>query len=295
MSSSPQDSATQQAASAATLANQQTQQANAAAAEKTSQNQTSTLFGTYNPATNQYSGGTESANLSPTSIDTKGLSGSYASLYSTQADQQAAAAKNAVVTSQQNAASRGQGATPSGYMTDQQRLAYQQQAANNSANYAGDFGAQHGEQVSLYNNANAMLANNENQNQASSTANLSGAGSTGTSLYNTASQQVANPLATIAGSVIGAGATLGGAAITKGCWIAAEIFGGWMEPRTVLVREWLHAEVPKTRLGRFIVGLYMRHGERLAARIRTSNPLRAFFTPLFENALANATAWKAAA
>jgi hypothetical protein len=294
MSSSPQDSATQQAASAATLANQQTQQANAAAAEQTSKNQTSTLFGTYNPATNQYSGGTESANLSPTSIDANGLSGSYASLYGTQADQQAQAAKNAVVTSQQNAASRGMGATPTGYTADQQRQAYQTQAAANSSNYANDFGNQNQQQVSLYNNANSMLANNENQNQASATSNLGDAGSTGTSLYNTASQQVQNPLMTLATAGLGAAGTAAGGLLSKGCWIAAEIFGGWTEPRTVLVREWLNEEVPKTRLGRFIVGMYMRFGERIAARIRVSNPLRAFFTPLFEEALCRATEWKAA-
>jgi hypothetical protein len=284
MSSSPVDSATQQASSAATLATQQTQNANAAAAETASQQQTKTLFGTYNPATNTYTGGTESANLNPSSIDTKGLSGSYASLYNTQADQQAAGAQKGVTTSLQNEASHGMGATPAGYAADQQRQAYQTQAANNSANYSNDFGNQNTQQVSLYNNANSMLANSANQNQNSATSNNSNANSADTSLYGTASQQVQNPLA----AGIGAVATLGGAGIAKiPCWIAAEIFGGWTEPRTVLVREWLLAKAP-----RMLLALYRRFGERIAARIRRSNPLRAFFTPLCAEALCRATAWK---
>jgi len=59
------------------------------------------------------------------------------------------------------------------------------------------------------------------------------------------------------------------------------------------VREWLQAQTGVA--GRITRALYLRFGERMAARIRTSNPLRAFFTPLFEEALYRATAWKAAA
>lgn len=292
MSSGPQDSTTQKAASASAEQATATQTANATAAETTANNQVSTLFGTYNPATNQYTGGTQSPYLNPSSMDTKDLSGSYASLYKTQADQQAAAAKQGVATSLQAAASRGMGATPAGYSADQARQAYQQQAQNNSANYSNDFGNQHAEQVSLYGNANQMLANSANQNQNSATSNNSNAAGTSTSLYNTASQQKQSPL----GAILGAGATLGGAAIAKvPCWIVAEIFGGWTAPRTQLVREWLLLEASKSRVGRMLLALYRRYGERTAARIRTSKPLRAFFTPLCEEALCRAMAWKAAA
>jgi hypothetical protein len=205
MSSSPQDSATQKAATASTQATTQVQSANAAAAQTTANNQVKTLFGSYNPATNQYTGGTESANLSPSSMDTKDLSGSYASLYKTQADQQAAAATRGVSTSLENAASHGMGATPAGYTADQQRQAYQTQAGNNSSNYSTDFGGQHAEQVSLYNNANTMMANSANQNQNSATSNNANSAGTGASLYGTASQQVANPWMNAAGAVAGLG------------------------------------------------------------------------------------------
>ena len=292
MGSSPQDANTQKAASASAEAASATQQQNAAAAEQRANDQVTTLFGTYNPSTNQYTGGTQSQYLNPSSMDTKDLSGSYASLYKTQADQQAKAAQEGVATSLQNAASHGMGETPAGYTADQARQAYQTQAQNNSSNYANDFGAQHQEQVSLFNNANNMLATSANQNQNSATSNNADAAGTSTSLYGTASQQKQSPL----GAVLGATATLGSAAIGKiPCWIVAEIFGGWTEPRTMLVREWLLAEAPKSNAGRILLAMYRKFGKRVAARIRISTPLRAFFTPLCEEALCRATAWKAAA
>lgn len=295
MSSHAQDQKTQTAASTEAQNASATQAANAAAAQKTANNEISTMFGTYNPDTNQYTGGTESANLSPSSMDTKGLTGSYASLYKTQADQQAKAAQDGVSTSLQNAASRGMGATPAGYTADQERQAYQQQAGNNSANYSNDFGNQHNEQVSLYQNANNMLANSANQNQNSATANNSGAAGTSTSLYSTSSQQQANPWATAAGSLAGLGSAASGFMPKTPCYIAAEIFGGWTEPRTMLVREWLLATAPRTKIGRTLLALYRKFGERIAAKIRVSNPLRVIFTQVCDEALGHATAWKAAA
>lgn len=292
MSSSPQDAGTQSASSAAAQAAASTQAANAATAQTNANNQQSTLFGTYNPATNTYTGGTESANLSPSSMTTNGLTGSFASLYGTQAQQQAQAAQQGVSTSLEEAASRGLGKTPAGYTADQARQAYQQQAENNSTNYSTDFGNQNAQQVSLYNNANQMLANSANQNQNSATANNSGAAGTNTSLYGTASQQVASPL----GAVLGATGTLGAAAIGKiPCWIAAELFGGWMEPRTRLVRAWMCSEGPKSRIGRLVLRVYRKFGERVAAKVRTSAALRAFFLPVFEEALGRAMAWQGAA
>jgi hypothetical protein len=210
VSSSAQDKGTQTAASTAAQSAASTQATNAAVAQNTAQNQTSTLFGTYDPTTNKYTGGTESANLSPTALNANGLSGSYASLYKTQADQTAQGAKEAVGTSLQNAASHGMGATPAGYTADMERKAYQDQAGQNSTNYSTDFGNQNAQNVSLYNNANQMLANSANQNQNSATANNSGAAGTNTSLYGTASQQVQSPWAAVLGTVgtlAGAGAT----------------------------------------------------------------------------------------
>lgn len=208
MASKPQDAATQTAASTAAQQASATQAANAATAQTNSNNQQSTLFGTYNPATNSYSGGTESAALSPSSENTTGLTGSYANLYGTQANTTAQGAQNAVSTAEQNAASHGMGQTPAGYTADQQRQAFQAQAGQNATNYSTDFGAQHQEAVNAYNTANGLLAGTQAQNQSSATANNAGAAGTNTSLYGTASQQVP----TAVGSILGAAGGLAGAA-----------------------------------------------------------------------------------
>jgi hypothetical protein len=77
-----------------------------------------------------------------------------------------------------------------------------------------------------------------------------------------------------------------------GCWIAAELFGGWDDPRTELVRTWLWSDFNKTRIGAALVALYMRFGERVAAMIRKNKPMRAFFSALFNQALRKAQAWR---
>ena len=183
------------------------------------------------------------------------------------------------------------GATPAGYEADQQRQAYQTQAQNNSTNYANDFGGQHGEQVSLYNNANSMLANSANQNQNSATNNNNGAAGTSTSLYGNASTQVANPWATAAGAVAGLGTAASGFMPKPApCWIAAEIFDGWGDPRTSLVREWLLTDFSRMAIGRMLVKLYMKFGERTAAAIHKHRALRAIFSPIFHFALRQAKA-----
>jgi len=210
MSSKAQDQKTQTAASTGAQSNDATLDANAAQNQQFANQSRSTLFGTYNPATNQYSGGTESAALNPSSMNTTGLTGSYANLYNTQANQQAQGAQQAVGTTEQNLASRGMGATPAGFAANQQREAYQTQANNNGQNYANDFGAQHAEAVTNYNNANNMLNSN-----ASGTANLSLQGNTAaagnySNLYGTASQQTP----TAVGSILGAAGGLAGAGAT---------------------------------------------------------------------------------
>jgi hypothetical protein len=89
---------------------------------------------------------------------------------------------------------------------------------------------------------------------------------------------------------LGGALTAGGAAYgkAKGCWIAAEIFGGWYEPRTVLVRTWLHGDFSRHRFGRIVVALYMRFGERTAEVIRRYPFLRRVFLPVLNAALRKA-------
>lgn len=278
MASKPVDQSTQTAASsgaqnASTVASQ-----NSATAQNTANNQISTLFGTYNPQTNQYSGGTESQYLNPSSMNQPSLTGSFANAYGTEANTNAQGAQNAVRTSQQQADANGQGKTPIGYQADQARQAYQQEAQNNATNYSGLFGAQNTQAVNQYNNANQMLAASANQNQNSATANNNTAAGTNTSLYGTASAQTPTAL----GSVLGAAGALGSAAIGKiPCWIAAEIYGGWYDPRTVTIRQWLMENFE----GHWLLNLYIRFGERMAIMVREHRPMRWFFTRIFNHFL----------
>lgn len=78
-------------------------------------------------------------------------------------------------------------------------------------------------------------------------------------------------------AALGAAGSIGSAAVTQvgenwgTCWVAAEIFGGWLDPRTVKVRRWVKVESQKTLRGRIAASLYRRYGERLACYIH-GNP-----------------------
>lgn len=210
MSSKPQDATTQAAASTGAQANDATLDANAAQNQTFANNSRSSLFGTWDPTTNQYTGGSESQYLNPASLNTTGLTGSYDNLYNTQANQTAQGAQQAVGSTIQNLQSRGMGATPAGFAADQQRQAFQTQAGQNGQNYATDFGNQHAEAVNQYNLANTMLSNNgTGAGTLSSTENTNAAGNY-SGLYGTASTQTPTALGTIlgtAGTLAGAGAT----------------------------------------------------------------------------------------
>ena len=285
-----QDSTTQTAASTGAQQNDATLDADAAANQAFSDTTRKTLFGSYNPTTNQYSGGTESQFLSPSSLNTTSLTGPYANQYNTEANTTAQGANNAVATTTQDLANRGMGKSPAGFAANQEREAYQNQANTNASNYSNLFGQQHQEAVNQYTNANNLLNSN-----ASQTANLAVQGNTAAAgnysgLYGTASQQVPTALGTTLNFLGQAGGGPAGAAgIAKiPCWIAAELYGGWNEPRTVSIREWLCGPVSKYPVGRFIVNLYRRFGERLAEAIRRHRSLRWIFTRIFDAALRQA-------
>ena len=88
--------------------------------------------------------------------------------------------------------------------------------------------------------------------------------------------------------MIAGNATSAGNAAMAGCWIAAELYGGWLEPRTVAVRKWIFGDFSKSWMGRLLASLYLRFGERLAKRIQTDRPLRWMFRKLFDAALRKA-------
>jgi len=158
MGSSPVDKSTQQSSSAAATQLSAQQAANAAAAQKTA-NQTATAqFGTIDPTTGKYSGGTESQFLDPNSLNQTGLTGTYKDQYNSQANTNANTANNSVGTTIQNLNSRGMGATPAGFDADLQRKAYADQAATNSTAYTSMSQKQLSDALTNYWNANSALS-----------------------------------------------------------------------------------------------------------------------------------------
>ena len=99
-------------------------------------------------------------------------------------------------------------------------------------------------------------------------------------------------------SLINAAGQAGAAAIGKiptnsgggGCAIAAELFGGWTAPRTLLVRSYLNRVWAKTSPFAEIVMAFYRQFGRYAAWVVRHNPaLRTLVRPVFERALMKAT------
>lgn len=289
MGSKPQDSATQQAASTGAQTTDATLDANAAQNQAFANQTRQSLFGTYDPTTNSYTGGTESQFLNPSTLNTTGLTGAYANLYNTQANQSAQAAQQGVQTTLQNLQSRGMGATPAGFAADQYRQAYQNQANTNAQNYSSAFTNQHNEALNQFNLANQMLNNNSVGSGSLAGSEYGTAAGNYSGLYGTASQQVPTGLQSTINDVTGLG-TAGASAYKNvtGCWVAAEIFGGWMDPRTIRVRSWMFGPFRRTLAGRMVSSLYLRWGERTAAAIRRFPLLRPLFTILCEAALRRA-------
>jgi hypothetical protein len=97
------------------------------------------------------------------------------------------------------------------------------------------------------------------------------------------------------GSAFGQGiGKLGAAGVSAAltCWVAAEIYGGWYEPRTVAVRQWLNTEFVKQPLGRTVMAVYRKTGRQVAWFVHRSSLLRKMLKPLFDKALYLATGKK---
>lgn len=93
--------------------------------------------------------------------------------------------------------------------------------------------------------------------------------------------------------LITGGGQVGAAFAGKGCWIAAELYGGWTDPRTVLVRRWLNIEFSKTWYGEWLLNQYDVWGAPVARAIQTKRRLRRVFQWIFDRALAAAKKWQA--
>ena len=60
------------------------------------------------------------------------------------------------------------------------------------------------------------------------------------------------------------------------CWIAAEIYGGWYEPKTMAVRYYIGNIAPK-----WFKRFYLKYGERIAKFINNKLIFKAILKPLF--------------
>ena len=82
----------------------------------------------------------------------------------------------------------------------------------------------------------------------------------------------------------GAGAAYAG----KGCWIAAELYGGWHDRRTILLREWIFGPFAERWYGAPLAKAYLRFGERLAGSVRRFRLVRGLMRVVFDAALRRA-------
>jgi len=66
-------------------------------------------------------------------------------------------------------------------------------------------------------------------------------------------------------------------AAAGGCWVAAEVFGGWYEPKTCAARHYVNFMAPG-----WFREMYMKFGERVAKFISDKPVLKKLIKPLFE-------------
>lgn len=86
-------------------------------------------------------------------------------------------------------------------------------------------------------------------------------------------------LQAIPGQLIAAGGKAAGAAAggAAACWVAAELFGGWYEPRTVMARRYVMNQAPE-----WFRNFYINNGEAIAKFISNKPILKIILKPLFE-------------
>lgn len=203
MGSSPADSKTADAASTQAQANDAVLTQNAQQNQTFANNSRNSLFGTYDPTTGSYSGGSESAFLNPNSLNQSQLNGTFLNQYNNQTNALANATKNAVSTTLQNEASRGLGKTPTGFDADEERKAYQDQAATQGNDYATALQGQNTEALNNYTNANAMLSGEGTNAQSSALSAQGTAAGNYSNLYGTGEQQVQSGWGTALGGLAG--------------------------------------------------------------------------------------------
>lgn len=91
-------------------------------------------------------------------------------------------------------------------------------------------------------------------------------------------------------SLVGAAGQVGSSlAAHWPCWIAAAVFDGWGDRRTLMVRYWLNnVWARESRLGFVVMRVYRAVGRQAAFAVRKSRIMQRALLPLFESALKNA-------
>ena len=88
-------------------------------------------------------------------------------------------------------------------------------------------------------------------------------------------------------SLLSAASSLGGAAISKWCWIAESLYGTY-DMRTIFVRSWINDVYHKTFIGKIVLFFYGLFGKQTAKLVKVSPMLQRIFRPIFDKALAKA-------
>jgi hypothetical protein len=122
-----------------------------------------------------------------------------------------------------------------------------------------------------------------NPNEVASGANSAAQGAdTEANAVQQANQEGLNNLMGLATGAMGAAGTALSNTNWLGCWIAAELFDGWKDPRTRKVRKWLREEFSKHWYGRMFNRWYSKNGQKVAKRIQSNQPMRWAFQKLFQ-------------
>ena len=196
---------------------------------------------------------------------------------------------------QQAATGGGNSYLPSGVQSQQQAGLASAAANQESTELLGIQQAGYQQGYNTYENALGQLegvATGDSATNYSNSANSSaGAANTEANAVQQDDQQMWNNITgVISGGMGGAGTALGGYLYGQGkCWIAAELFGGWKNPRTILVRKWLAKDFSQHWYGRKFNQWYSANGRKMAKRIQTNRPLRWAFQKLFDYFLAQAS------
>lgn len=78
----------------------------------------------------------------------------------------------------------------------------------------------------------------------------------------------------------------------QGCWVAAELYGGWHDPRVHALRAWIFGPYSKTFWGNIWAGLYSKYGREAADLVRRYSVVRKIAQHVFDKALVRAQEWR---